>query len=213
MRPPLEDELLDEALLEVEEEAPSKFKIICSLLLAFRLNVICCAFEPWLPMLSETCSPLPLVGLLILIVISSGVALFAPLLRLRTISGPALALAALALSWEGNGSTCAPVVVPLVVVLLVAALLRLIIISGPALAVTGLALTGLALSLGGNGSTCCCAPFLDLPASALKACWAPARSPDCKACPTAAKSCSRWLALKGFPLANGPPCPSDTILL
>src|SRR5580700_4111942 len=93
LRPPLAEELPVELLLELVEDSPNKFRTICSLLFGGRLNVISCAFEPWLPTLRETCSPSPLVGLR-LMVISSGVP---PLLlpRLRTISGPLLAAGAL----------------------------------------------------------------------------------------------------------------------
>ena len=89
LRPPLPEELLEELLLELEEDSPNKFRTICSLLLGARLNVISCAFEPWLPMLRETCSPPPLVGFR-LMVICSGLVLPLLLPRLRTISGPLL---------------------------------------------------------------------------------------------------------------------------
>lgn len=92
LRPPLVEEPPEELPLELEADSPNKFRTICSLLLGARLNVISCAFEPWLPTLRETCSPPPLVGLR-LMVISSGV--LPPLLpRLRTISGPLLETAA-----------------------------------------------------------------------------------------------------------------------
>ena len=44
-------------LVELALDAPSRFNTICSLLLAAKLNVTCSGFDPWLPTLSETCSP------------------------------------------------------------------------------------------------------------------------------------------------------------
>lgn len=160
LRPVLEEELLDELLLE--EDPPKRFKTICSLLLGLRLNVISCGLEPWLPTLRETCSPPPLAGLLMLIVICSGLVPPLPLPRLRIISGPGLEEAGA----EGVGVA------------------------------------------GSSGLT-----RWNVLSSELKACCALARSPDCKACPTAVKSCSRWFSLKGFPLAKGPLWPSVTMLL
>lgn len=140
LRPPCVEELPEELLLELEEDSPNKFRTICSLLLGARLNVISCAFEPWLPTLRETCSPPPLVGLR-LMVICSGLVLPLLLPRLRIISGPLLEAAAL----EAE----------LVAALL---LLRLRIISGPLLEV--------ALVL---GEFCVPAPFSNVLWSVLKA--------------------------------------------
>jgi len=184
LRPPLAEELPKELPVELEEDSPNKLRTICSLLLGARLNVISCAFEPWLPTLRETCSPPPLVGLR-LIVICSG--LLPPLLlpRLRTISGPLLEAAAL----EAE----------LAALLL---LLRLRMISGPLLEVEP-----------ALGEFCVPAPLSNVLWSVLKAAWAPARSPDCRACPMAVKSCSRWGRENGSPLANGPLWPSWIMLL
>ena len=50
LRPPLVVLLVPEALVVVVEDAFSKFRTICSLLLEGRLSVTCSAVEPWLPM-------------------------------------------------------------------------------------------------------------------------------------------------------------------
>jgi hypothetical protein len=87
LRPPFAEEPLDE--LVVEEDDPKRFRTISSLVLGAKLSVIGCWLEPcWL---METCSPPPLVGLM-LMVMGSAVGLGPPLLlpMLRTISGPTL---------------------------------------------------------------------------------------------------------------------------
>lgn len=121
LRPPFVEELPEELPLELEEDSPNKSRTICSLLLGARLNVISCAFEPWLPTLRETCSRPPLVGLRLMVICSG---LVVPLLlpRLTIISGPLLEAAALE----------AELVAALLAALL---LLRLRIISGPLLEV------------------------------------------------------------------------------
>src|SRR5258708_33454069 len=96
LRPPLADEplvveleeLLEEEPLD-EEAVPNRLRTICSLLLAGKLSVTCCGLEPWGPTLNATCSPPPLVGVM-LMVICSGLELPAAPLRLRIISGPLL---------------------------------------------------------------------------------------------------------------------------
>ncbi|MGB6804046.1 MAG: hypothetical protein WBE31_17420, partial [Candidatus Sulfotelmatobacter sp.] len=120
LRPPFVEELPEELLLELEEDSPNRFRTICSLLLGARLNVISCAFEPWLPTLRETCSPPPLVGLRLIVICSGVLPLLLP--RLTIISGPLLEAAALE----------AELAAALLVALL---LLRLRIISGPLLEV------------------------------------------------------------------------------
>jgi hypothetical protein len=67
LMPPLAEEELVEALVEVEEDAPSRFKITCSLLLTFRLNATVCGLDPRLSALIETCSSPLLFGLPMLI--------------------------------------------------------------------------------------------------------------------------------------------------
>src|SRR6267154_1002392 len=90
LRPPLAEDPLVVVLVvdPVLEDAPSRLRTICSLLLEGRLNVTCSAVEPRVPIPMETCSP-PLAWLLMLIVICSGL-LLPPfmLLRFRMISGP-----------------------------------------------------------------------------------------------------------------------------
>ena len=158
---PLEEEPLEGA-------APSKFKIICSLLFVGKLNVSCSAVEFWVPMPMATCSPPP-AGLLRLMVICSGLLPPLPLLigpRLRMISGPVLA------AGVGLVAVCKGFTLP---VPAVPAVLRLIIISGPLVA------AGVGLVLG-SGSSCRWPRPPALPRDA-KACCAPAKSPDCRACP------------------------------
>src|SRR5258708_11486544 len=89
LRPPVAEEAPVVLVVDpVVEDAPSRFRTICSLLLEGRLNVTCSAVEPWVPIPMETCSP-PLAWLLMLIVICSGLLLPAlMLLRFRMISGP-----------------------------------------------------------------------------------------------------------------------------
>jgi hypothetical protein len=65
-------------------------------------------------------------------------------------------------------------------------------ISGPD---TGLGFIG--------GSNCLC-PLCNSDCKVVKACCAPAKSPDCSACPMVVKACSRWVLMNGFPLGLGP---------
>src|SRR5258708_18528630 len=59
----------------------------------------------------------------------------------------------------------------------------------------------LGAATGGGGSTFA---FENVCRSAWKACWAPAKSPDCRAWPMAVKSASRWVFRKGVPFLKGP---------
>src|ERR1700691_5004060 len=126
-------------------------------------------------MLSETCSP-PLLFELRFSVISSGLEPALPLPRLITISEPALEVGAAVRMGVATG-----VDVPLVELLMLL-LLRLIIISGPTL-------EGAAVRIG--VPTGWVWPFAKVDLRLANACWAPAKSPDCRAVPMAVKSDSR----------------------